>query len=210
MKFYLSSYQLGSKKQQLPQMAPKKKILYIPNALDFSTANPQRKKKHIQADMRSLQELGLACEELDLQKYFHRKQALRHKLDAYEAVFISGGNVFVLRQAMKLCGLDEILKELKKNNFLYAGYSAGVCVLSPRLDAYAIVDDATDMPYAEQKEVIWNGLSFLDYVFLPHWDSDHPESEAINKGIKYCQKKGLKYKALRDGEVLIIEDSNSL
>jgi len=35
---------------------------------------------------------------------------------------------------MKLSGLDEILKDLlKKENILYGGYSAGVCVLAPTL-----------------------------------------------------------------------------
>ncbi|MEK9181876.1 MAG: hypothetical protein AAB786_02535 [Patescibacteria group bacterium] len=40
---------------------------------------------------------------------------------------------------------------------------------------------------------------------MPHFDSDHPESEAINKEIEFCQQNNIPYKAIRDGEVIIIE-----
>ncbi|MDO8648189.1 MAG: Type 1 glutamine amidotransferase-like domain-containing protein [Candidatus Peregrinibacteria bacterium] len=118
---------------------------------------------------------------------------------------MSGGNVFVLRQAMKLSGLDEILHELTtREDFLYGGYSAAGCVLSKQLDAYKIVDDSTDTPYKELKEVVWEGIGLINFVFLPHFDSDHPESSDIDKEIEYCKQNNLPYKTLRDGEVLII------
>jgi len=207
MKFYLSSYKIGEQSEKLKQLVPNRKIGYIPNAFDFSSASFERRQKHIEKDMESLKELGLKCELLDLKSYFGNQDSLRNKLKELQAVFISGGNVFVLRQAMKLSGFDSIIRELKNSDvdFLYSGYSAACCVLSEDLKAYQIVDDATDNPYKKQKEILWKGLGFIDYVFLPHWDSDHPESESINKEIEYCKKNNLKYKAIRDGDVIIIE-----
>jgi dipeptidase E len=116
-----------------------------------------------------------------------------------------GGNVFVLRQAMKLSGLDEILTDLfkSKTNFLYSGYSAAGCVLAPSLKPYQVVGDATETPYKDQASVIWEGLDLVDFAFMPHYKSDHPETEAIDRGINYCEEHSIKYKAVRDGEVLI-------
>ena len=107
---------------------------------------------------------------------------------------------------MKLSGFDNILQTLlDRKDFLYAGYSAGACVLAPSLEAYKFVDDSKDTPYLELKEVLFDGLGILDFAFMPHYDSDHPESEAIAKEIEYCIKNKILFKAFRDGEVLIIE-----
>ncbi|MEK7165488.1 MAG: Type 1 glutamine amidotransferase-like domain-containing protein [Patescibacteria group bacterium] len=205
MKFYLSSYKLGNETEKLKKLIPQKKIGFIPNALDFSTADPIRKKKSIEMDIASLRELGLDVTIVDLKNYFNRHNDLKIKLDELGAIFICGGNVFVLRQAMKLSGLDQLLKEYIDNeNFLYSGYSAAGCVLSANLKVYEIVDDATDTPYDELKEVIWDGLGFINFAFMPHWDSNHPESAAINKEIEFCRQNNIPYKAIRDGEVIMI------
>ena len=141
---------------------------------------------------------------MNLSDYFNKRKELKKKLEEVGAIFISGGNVFVLRQAMKLSGLDEILKELRDSNFLYAGYSAAGCVLAPSLKGMDLVDPL-DTPYKEPSEVIWEGLGFVDFHFIPHWDSDHPESADVEKEIAYCKVNNISYRAIRDGEVLILE-----
>ena len=65
--------------------------------------------------------------------------------------------------------------------------------------------DPLDTPYSEQKEIIWEGLSFVDFRFMPHWDSNHPESSDIDKEIAYCKENNIPYRAIRDGEVIVIE-----
>ncbi len=204
MKYYLSSYELGNETEKLKTLAPKGKISYIPNARDFTGADPERRARRNENDMASLRALGLEVEMLDLRDYFGKQDELRNKLEERGAIFISGGNVFVLRQAMRLSGLDKILPELQDTDFLYAGYSAAGCVLAPNLKAYEIVDPL-DTPYSEQKEVIWKGLGFVDWALMPHWDSDHPESADIDKEIAYCKENNIPYKAIRDGEVIVIE-----
>lgn len=206
MRFYLSSYELGNKTEELKKLVPRGKIGYIPNARDFTGADPERKEKRNNKDMKSLHELGLEVELLDLKNYFGKQDELKNKLAELGAIFISGGNVFVLRQAMKLSGLDDILKELQNDkDFLYAGYSAAGCVLAPSLKAYSIVDDSTNTPYDELKETLWDGLGLVDFAFMPHFDSDHPESKAVGQEIDFCNKNNIPYKAIRDGEVIIIE-----
>lgn len=207
MKFYLSSYGIGNEVEKFKQLIPNKKIGYIPNARDYSGYDPERKKASTERDIGLLRELELDVELIELTDYFNKKDELRKKLEELQAIFISGGNTFVLRQAMKLSGLDDILKEFKSENkdFLYSGYSAAGCVLVPSLNAYTVVDDDTDTPYEGQKEVLRDGLGLVDFAFMPHFDSNHPESEDINKEIEFCEKNNIHYKAVRDGEVIIIE-----
>lgn len=204
MKFYLSSFKFGNKKAQLKKLAPSENIWIVPNALDFRPTNDIQTTKSIENKIMRLNEIGLHAKTLDLKEYFSKKDELKTKINDYRAVFVMGGNVFVLRQAMKLSGFDEILLSHKNDpNFLYSGYSAAGCVLAPNLEPYKVVGDATVTPYRESKNVIWEGLGLVDFALMPHYQSDHPESESINKGIKYCQENNIKYKALRDGEVLI-------
>ncbi|MEM9832728.1 MAG: Type 1 glutamine amidotransferase-like domain-containing protein [Bacteroidota bacterium] len=206
MKFYLSSYRLGNKTEQLKKLVPYGNIGYVPNALDFSGADSERRKRHIERDTADLESLGVNVELLDLRDYFSEQNGLLKKLQQLGAIFISGGNVFVLRQAMYLSGLDRILGQLRTGeDFLYAGYSAAGCVLSQDLSVYQIVDNATDTPYDELDQIIWEGLSFLALAFMPHWQSDHKESADIDREVQRCKQLGIPYQTLRDGEVLIIE-----
>lgn len=202
MKLYLSSYKVGNETTSLLKMLNgKKKIGYIPNALDFAT-DLDRKEKSEQGDIQELNLLGLETERIDLKEYFGKEAELRKKVGELGAIYVRGGNTFTLRQAMKLSGLDNILLNMKDNDFIYAGYSAGCCVLSPSLESSALVDNPDIHPY-ELKETIWTGLGIIPYNFLPHFDSDHPESNDVDKELAFCIEKGLPYKTIKDGEVII-------
>lgn len=204
MKFYLSSYKIGDKSDKLKSLVPKgKKLGFIPNALDYVGA--EKRIESNEKNMKDLADLGIDVEMLDLQKYFGKKEELKKKISELGGVWVRGGNTFVLRQAMYLSGFDSIIKSIKRNDFLYGGYSAGACVIAPSLKALQQVDNPEIMPYKESKETLWEGLGILDYIILPHYKSDHPESTDIDKGVEYCKKNKIKYKTLRDGEVIIIE-----
>src|SRR3989338_3471061 len=164
MKLYLSSFKLGDKAKELMRLiSDNKRIGYIPNACDYTDADINRRNESNKNDMAELRNLGLDVEPLDLKDYFGKVDELRRKIKSLGGVFVRGGNTFILRQAMKLSGFDRIFKELvEREDFVYAGYSAGICVLAPNLKALQIVDDPTDMPYKGLKEVIWDGLGILD------------------------------------------------
>ena len=203
MKLYLSSYGFGNQVDKLKAFASNRCIGFIPNALDHVEAearavnNAQR--------LQELRDLGIDAEILDLTEYFGASASLKTKLPKLGGVWVRGGNTFVLRQAMQLSGFDLLLSELAGSDFLYGGYSAGVCVLAPRLDGLQLVDDPGLTPY-ENSSVIWEGLGILDYLVLPHYQSEHPESAEIDKEVEYCRREGIRFKTLRDGEVIIIEN----
>ncbi len=208
MKFYLSSYQFGSNPQSLKALALGGQVPLglIPNALDFTTADPLRRQQRVESEIVALNEMGFAAELLDLRAYFGKRTELAGKIDSLRALWVVGGNTFVLRQAMSLSGFDRIIAASRKSNLLYAGYSAGCCVLSPDLAAYAIVDKPDDFPYPGQQQTLWDGLGILDFAFLPHYDSNHPESADIEKEIANCIERKILFRAFRDGEVYIFED----
>jgi dipeptidase E len=207
MKFYLSSFKLGDNPKELVRMiVPPKGIGYVPNAGDYTSADIKLENAVNNSGMAELRNLGLEVQLLDLKDYFGKTDELRKKINELQALFVRGGNTFVLRQAMRLSGFDIIFRELLKwDNFVYAGYSAGICVLAPDLKALQLVDDPTDKPYRELQDTIWEGLGFLNYIILPHYKSNHPESAAVDKLVEYCQMNGIPFKTLKDGEVIIIE-----
>jgi dipeptidase E len=208
MKLYLSSYKLGDEVDFLKAHAEESGSVldYIYNALDFTGADPVRKQSHIDADIALLEGLGFSVRVLDLREYFGKMDALKERLSEASTVWVSGGNAFVLRQAMYLSGFDELMFSYldERKDFLYGGYSAGCCVLAPDLSCLQQVDNPNDFPYPEIQETMWDGLGYLDFAILPHYRSDHPESAAIEKEVEYCIENKILFMALRDGEVLIL------
>mgnify|MGYP001574655138 CR=1 FL=1 len=112
----------------------------------------------------------------------------------------------MLRRAFKQSGFDNIIKELlAKDEIVYAGYSAGGCVLAPSLHGYEIVDPVDITAEDYEKEIIWEGLNIVPYAFSPHYKSDHPESADVDKEVAYMQENNIPFKTLRDGEVIVTE-----
>ncbi len=210
MNYYLSSYRFGDYTEELKKLMPtNNKIGYISNAADWVGSDPERTAERIQVEMKQLYDLGFNSEHLDLKDYFGQKDRLKNKLDNLGGIWICGGNTFVLRQAMKLSGFDELFDSLQSRiDFLYSGYSAGICILSNNLKPIDQVDDPFSFPYEGIIEPIYEGLGAFDYIFLPHYDSDHPESEDIEKEVQRCIENKWPYKTLRDGEVIIKTAAN--
>lgn len=208
MKFYLSSYKIGNEERKLMEIAKNgnKKVAYINNALDFAT-DLERKNKSDAIDVSDLNRVGFTVDILDLKKYFGDSEGLEEKLDQYDVIWVRGGNTFVLAQAMRISGFDEIVKKYyrDKKDILYGGYSAGVCILGPTLKGIHLADDPNQKPYGEEHQTIWEGLHVLEYTIAPHYKSDHPESKDIDRSIEYMIENKIPFKALKDGEVIIIE-----
>ena len=206
MKFYLSSYKLGDEIGQLKRLIPigNHRVAYISNALDFSNDLEHRRQSE-QDGLKQLEAVGLEPEVLDLRSYFNQQDLLAKKLTNFGVIWVRGGNVFVLRQDMKLSGLDNILKKWASSNYpiLYGGYSAGVCVLGPTLRGMELVDDINVRPYGSKTKIVWEGLGIINYVIVPHYKSKYPESKNVDKTIRYLIDNKILFKAIRDGEVII-------
>ncbi|MCU6713050.1 peptidase E [Paenibacillus sp. J5C_2022] len=176
MKFYLSSLRIGNHENKLIEMTESgnKKVAFINSAMDFAT-DLERREKSDKLNIHDLERLGFKVEILDLKLYFNKPNNLEAMLEHFDVIWVRGGNTFVLAQAMKLSGFDEIIKRFHRTqkDIVYGGYSAGVCILGPTLKGIHMVDEPNQKPYGEHHPTIWEGLSILDYVIAPHYKSDH-------------------------------------
>lgn len=209
MKLYLSSYKLGNDIELLKEWVKNNnKMLVIPNALDVFE-DSEKKTNGILDKCKDLQELGFETQILDLRNYFNKEDELRSCLQDYNSFYVLGGNVFVLRQAMKLSGFDNYLNDISKlDNYLYAGFSAGICVLAKDLHGIHLADKPEKDPY-NYGNIIWDGIGIIDYMPVPHFDTpEHPESHLMYDVVKYLQDNNLPYQTLRDGDVIIEPEKN--
>lgn len=208
MHLYLSSFQFGDNPERLVELyGANKKVALISNALD-SFSDITRRKLSEEEQLSSLTDLGLIPESIDLRNYFGKQNELDKKMQEFGGVWVRGGNVFVLRLAYKMSGFDVILQSINKerSDFVYGGFSAGVCVLAPSLQGLELVDDTQATQLAYQQPALTDGLGIIDFAFAPHFRSDHPESEAIEKVVEYYETNKITYRALRDGEVIILRE----
>jgi len=205
VRLYLSSFGIGNRPDELVGLLQgKRRVGVILNAKDNSSA--ESRAKSLTEEIAAMTDLGLDATELDLRTYFGHQGRLREKLAELDMLWVRGGNVFVLRRALRQSGADEILTELLQNDaIVYAGYSAAVCALAPTLRGYELVDPPTNVPEGYDAETVWEGLGLLDYSVAPHYRSDHPESEAVEGLVKHYVDNHILFRALRDGEAIVID-----
>ena len=155
-------------------------------------------------------DLGLVAQELDLRDLSPATAAVA--LERYDIVWLRGGNVFMLRYALAASGADvELARRLQDDSLLYAGYSAGPCVLGPSLRGLDAVDAPAAVEETYGQPPIWDGLGLLEFSIVPHYDSpDHPESAALGRVADEYRRRGTPHRTLRDGEVLVIDGTREL
>ncbi|MFC5180331.1 Type 1 glutamine amidotransferase-like domain-containing protein [Actinomadura harenae] len=206
MRLYLSSFRTGDRPDLLLGLCggAGREIAVIADALD--AAPEETRAECVRREIAALDALGFAGTEIDLRDYAGRPGDLAGELQRFPAVWVRGGNVFALRYAMARSGADVLLTKLIQDDaIVYAGYSAGACVLAPGLRGL----DACDAPDAAP-ETIWDGLGVLGFAFVPHVDSPgHPECEALTQVAGVYRASGVPYRALRDGQVLVVDGETS-
>jgi len=205
MKLYLSSYKFGNYAEELVKLSSdNKRVGVIMNAVDWSD-DKERVIRSLNEQLDTLKSLGFNPEQLDLRNYFGKSDELKKHLTNFGMVWVYGGNTFVLKRAYEQSGFGEIIKEMiLKDEIVYAGFSAGVVILSNSMKGLEIVDDPNIVPEGYKSDFSWEGLGILDYHVAVHYKSDHSESADIDKEIEYCEKNNIPYKTLSDGEVIVV------
>jgi dipeptidase E len=175
-------------------MSTGRRTALVPNALDGLPADVRGAGIH--RDIADLMQLGLEVSEVDLIEH-----DAAERLAGCDIVWVRGGNTFVLRRVLADTGIDEVLTDLiRRDAIVYAGYSAGACVLAPDLAGLEIVDDITAVA-----EPVTTGLGLLDRPFVPHVRSaGHPETAACDALAARYQAAAQAHWALRDGDVLVV------
>ncbi|MFJ3581783.1 Type 1 glutamine amidotransferase-like domain-containing protein [Streptomyces sp. NPDC090127] len=209
MRMYLSSWRTGDHPDQLLALLGSSgrpaRVAVIANAVDALPA--AEREAAVEREIDALTALGLEPVELDLRTFFDQSpDQVAAVLERFPMVWVRGGNVFVLRHALARSGADRALVELvQRDALVYAGYSAGACVLAPALHGLEPCDDPDAVATAYHASTRWDGLALLDYVVVPHIDSPgHPETEILGTVAAHYRARGVAHRTLRDGQAIVI------
>lgn len=201
MKFYFSSFRIPDIDifaSFVGKALPDISIGLILNAQDYKTDEKRAEKK--QELFSYFKGLGFNIEEVDLREY-DTEDELKSALKNYDVMWFNGGNTFCLRWVIDQSVLTKgLLKDVLKFGTVYAGDSAGAIIVGPTLKHFDAADDPDVVP-----EAIYDGLGLVDFVVLPHYESEkHGE---IVKGIgKELEEDGRQTKPLTDEEFILMED----
>lgn len=211
VRLYLSSFRIGDHASELVRLSgPGARVAVVANACDGAPAEVRA--EAVAGEHERLSALGLQPEEVDLREHFDGRGNLAEVIAPYDVLWLRGGNVFTLRHAMRASGLDDlVVAGLRADGFVYAGYSAGPCVLAPSLRGLEACDDADEVTRLHGVEPEFTGLGVLDRPFVPHLQSpDHPESAALDAVAARYAAAGVPYWALRDGQVLVVDGGTTV
>lgn len=202
MRLYLSSYLLGEHPETFAGLVRgARRGWLVTNALDGG--DEARRSGAVTVQRTLLAGIGLEAADLDLRR--HSPSTLAKTFGEPDFVWVRGGNVFTLRMAMARSGLDEIVRRgIAADAFVYAGFSAGACVLAPTLRGLEVCDPvgACAAVYGSFR---FDGLGVLDRPVVPHLDSPgHPESAVLADVARTYAARGQDYWGLRDGQALVV------
>ena len=206
MRLYLSSCRIGDRAGSLlALLGSGKRAAIISNGLDGVSADVRRIfREEVYDPHAELAGLGLATQELDLRAYFGAPAALADRLAQVDLVWVMDGNAFVLRRAMKLSGFDDlIVPMLDRDQLVYGGSAAGAAVAAPTLEGLQLIDDPDLVPPGYDPTIVWEGLGLIDHAIVPHFRSAHPDSAAAERAVRHLSARGLRHRALRDGDVIV-------
>ncbi|MGH7156838.1 MAG: Type 1 glutamine amidotransferase-like domain-containing protein [Candidatus Saccharimonadales bacterium] len=208
MRLFLSSYRSGKHDAELRKFIGSiDKIAVITDAKDYKT--PEDRKLKIEDNFNYYRSIGLEPTEVDLRPFFHKPGAEK-LLSRHNFVWLAGGNVFLLRRALRYTGLDQYLGDaVRKNEFILGGESAGAIIMGPTLK-YSETEENEDspnyIPESYDKEVIWEGLNLVNYVPVPHYKTS--DYIGIDEYIKNLEKEKIPYKTMTDDQAIIIDGFN--
>ena len=205
VRLYLSSFRTGERSDDLRRLVGDgRRAGVIANALDGR--DPTTRRAGVELEAAALGALGFDTQEIDLRDHFDNQSSLEAALRPFDLLWLRGGNVFVLRYALRRAGADEALRRvLDEDKAVYAGYSAGPCVLGPTIEVFAATDDPDEVQRTYGDEPISAGLGVLDFVVVPHVESPgHPATAALTAIADDCERSGTPVVRLRDGQVLTV------
>lgn len=125
-------------------------------------------------------------------------------LAGVHAVYVAGGNTFVLMDAVRASGADLILTSRVRAGMPWLSSSAGSIIAGPSLLAVELMDDANAVPSFTDR----NGLALTDTTIVPHaggeWDV-YPTSLIDRTLAEFGDR--LRLQPLRNDQALLVDDS---
>lgn len=200
MKLYLSSYRVPTPDELFGLLLKPPagcRIAIVPNAQDYRL--PEERGVRLDEVATYLESLGLQSDIVDLREY-DDGDSLYHVLKPYDAVWVAGGNSFVVRSEMRRSGFDTIILKLLHDGMVYCGESAGAIVAGLTLQG---CEPADEPELADQ--IIWEGLGLTERIIAPH--ADRPEFVEYINHMKKLYKDNDRVLYLNDNQAFAIDDN---
>lgn len=204
VRLFLASASVRGRVEALTEMVGSDaRVAVSANALDVEAAAVRR--EWLATEMHALAVAGLSPFALDLRDYYANPAALARLAARVDMVWTTGGNVFVLREALTRSRFDELLvARVRDDSIAYGGCSAGACVCAPTLRGIESIENAH-----AAGEPIFEGLGLVDYSIAPHLGAEGEAGAAIARLVDYFQRARMPYRALRDGQAIVVNAGRS-
>lgn len=202
MRLYLSSQRLGTASTELiTLMRDRLRVGVIANAAD--DLSDESRRERLRREVASLEGIGLKPSEIDLRQHFAHPSGLLSELGSVDALWVLGGNVLALRTALSASGADTVIeRRLSEDSIVYAGYSAGACVLGPP-EALSVATFSGNLP-GYPPELVSTGIGLLPYAIVPHYDDEADAAGGTGLARHYLESH-VPFIALRDGQAIVVD-----
>lgn len=132
-------------------------------------ASPYSGAAFVAAERAQLSELGYVLTDITAAG-FDDAGAFAGVLDRVDALYVAGGNTFVLLAALRRRGTDAVLVERVRAGLPYIGSSAGSVITGPIIEPISLMDDPSAAPDLADH----SGLGLVETVVIPHADGALP------------------------------------
>lgn len=94
---------------------------------------------------------------------------IRTDLADIDALYISGGNEFYLKQQANKNNFGQFVKEFVESGKPYIGTSAGSIIMAPDMTPALNITDTNNCP---EPITDLTGFGIVDFLLMPHWGSE--------------------------------------
>lgn len=201
MRLYLSSQRVGNTPDGLIKLFNGgTRVALIANGAYVD--DPAKQRDRVESELVELRGIGLDPAELDPRDYFGQQDRLGSELEQFDGLWVLGGNVLVLRTAFRESGADEIVRDrLAEDSLVYAGYSAGACLLGPQ---YPLLDELFVQLPGYPDELLTTGLDIVPFTISPHYGAQ-PGAAGATRVTDYYIEHHIPFIALRDGQAIVVD-----
>lgn len=144
---------------------------------------------------------NVSLEYFDLSDEFNKETL--NKILNYEIIHLSGGSTYTFLESAQKRNLKELLDVHLSKNGLVIGVSAGAILLTKNIDTSLFCGDVN----TGNLESL-NGMSFVDFCFLPHLGNHYTNStENLKKVQEFSNSLGVKIYICSDSDGIFCNDS---
>lgn len=128
-------------------------------------------------------------------------EVVEQKIKKADIIYVGGGDTLKLISILKENNMDKMITEALDRGCVLAGISAGAILACK----YGL-SDVEIMNNISDKYIKINGLGYLDYMFVPHFDTDEKKENDLKEALKGTNINAL---CFDNGTAIIVDESDT-